>query len=82
MFAEEFQGAGPKQNSSLLEWGVRGPGAEVISTKSAGNAEDGRVRERGMSGDSVGGCVGRHPQSGWEGKRGNSVGRRWCKCGH
>ena len=35
VFAEEFRGAGPKQNSSLLEWGVRGPGAEVISTKSA-----------------------------------------------
>jgi len=35
-----------------------------------------------MSGDSVGGCAVRHPQSGWEGKRGNSVGRRRCKCGH
>jgi len=38
-------GSGPKKNSSLLEWGVRGPGAEVISTKSAGTAEDGRLRE-------------------------------------
>jgi hypothetical protein len=27
-----------------------------------------------MSGDSVGGCAVRHPQSGWEGRRGNSVG--------
>jgi len=35
-----------------------------------------------MSGDSVGGCVVRHPQSGWEVKRGNSVGRRGCKCDH
>ena len=24
MFAEEFRGAGPKQNSSLLEWGEIG----------------------------------------------------------
>ena len=47
VFSEEFQGAGPKQNTSLLEWGVRGPGAEVISTKNAGKAEDGRVREGG-----------------------------------
>ena len=47
MFAEEFRGAGPKQNRSLLEWGVQGPGAEVKSTKSAGKAEDGRVREGG-----------------------------------
>ena len=45
VFAEEFRGAGPKQNSSLLEWGVRGPGTEVISTKSASMAEDGRERE-------------------------------------
>jgi len=44
VFAEEFRGAGPKQNSSLLEWGVRGPGAEVTSTKSAGKAENGMVR--------------------------------------
>jgi len=35
-----------------------------------------------MSGDSVGGCVVRHPQSGWKVKRDNSVGRRVCKCGH
>jgi len=35
-----------------------------------------------MSGDSVGGCVVHHPQSGWEGKTGNSVGRRGCKFGH
>jgi len=47
MFSEEFRGAEPKQNSSLLEWGVRGPGAEVISTKSEGKAEDGRVRQGG-----------------------------------
>ena len=45
VFVEKFRGAGPKVNKSLLEWGVRGPGAEVISTKSAGKAEDGRVRE-------------------------------------
>ena len=35
-----------------------------------------------MSGDSVEGCAVHHPHSGWEGKRGNSVGRRGCKCGH
>jgi len=35
-----------------------------------------------MSRDSVGGCAVRHTQSGWEGKRGNSVGRRGCTCGH
>ena len=29
VFAEEFSGPGPKENNSLLEWGVRGPGAEV-----------------------------------------------------
>ena len=46
VFSEEFRGAGPK-NSRVLEWGVRGPGAEVISTKSASKAEDGRVREGG-----------------------------------
>jgi len=46
VFSEEFRGAGPK-NSSCLEWGVRGPGAEVISTKSASKAENGRVREGG-----------------------------------
>jgi len=50
VFAEEFRGAGPKENSSLLEWGVLGPGAEVISTKSAGKAEDGRVGEGGRVG--------------------------------
>jgi len=27
VFAEEFRGAGPKENCSLLEWGVWGPGA-------------------------------------------------------
>jgi len=47
MFSEEFRGAGPKQNSSLLELSVRGPGVEVISMKSAGEAENGRVREGG-----------------------------------
>jgi len=47
VFAEKFRGAGPKENSSLFERGVRGPGAEVISTKSTGKAEDGRVREGG-----------------------------------
>jgi len=47
VFAEEFRGAAPKQYSSLLEWGVQGPGAEVTSMKSAGKAEDGRVREGG-----------------------------------
>jgi len=50
VFATGFRGAGPKENSSLLEWGVRGPGAEVITTKSAGKAENGRVREGGRVG--------------------------------
>jgi len=50
VFAEEFWGAGPKENCSLLEWGVRGLGAEIISTKSAGKAEDGRVGEGGRVG--------------------------------
>jgi len=47
VFVAEFRGAGPKENCSLLEWGVGGPGAaaEVISTKSAGKAWDGRVGE-------------------------------------
>ena len=45
VLAEEFRGAGPKENCSLLEWCVRGPGAEIISTKSVGKAEDGRVGE-------------------------------------
>jgi len=35
-----------------------------------------------MSGNSVRGCVVRYPQCGGDGKRGNSVGRRGCKCGH
>ena len=37
-----------------------------------------------MSGDSVEGCAVHHPHSGWEGKRGNSVGHRGpgCKSGH
>jgi len=47
VFAEQFRGAGPNENSSLLEWGVWGLGAEVIYTKSAGKADDGRVREGG-----------------------------------
>ena len=47
VFSEESRGAGPKWNSSLLEWGVRGSGTEVISTKSASKAEDGRVRDGG-----------------------------------
>jgi len=47
VFAEECRGTGPKQNNSLLEWGVRGPGTEVISTKSAGKTEDDRVRKGG-----------------------------------
>ena len=59
MFTEEFRGAGPKQNSSLLEWGVRGPGAEVISTKSAGKAEDGRVREGNWVGSFTHNLVGK-----------------------
>ena len=45
VFSEEFRGPGPKENCSLLEWGVRGPGAEIISMKSAGKAKDGRVGE-------------------------------------
>jgi len=48
--AEEVRGVRPNQNSSLLEWGVRGQRTEVISTKSAGKAEDGRVREGGRVG--------------------------------
>ena len=35
-----------------------------------------------MSGNSVRGCEVRYPRSGWEGKRGNSIGHRGCKCGH
>jgi len=35
-----------------------------------------------MSGDSVRGCAVRYPQSGWEAKKGNSVGHRGCTCGH
>jgi len=50
VFAKEFRGAGSKENSSLLEWGVWGPRAEVISAKSARKAEDGRVREGGRVG--------------------------------
>ena len=50
VFAEEFRGAGPKENCSLLEWSVCGPGVEIISTKSAGKAEDGRVGEGGRVG--------------------------------
>ena len=47
VFSEEFRGAGPKENSSLMELGMRGPGAEVISTKSASKGDIGRVREGG-----------------------------------
>ena len=43
---------------------MRGPGAEVISTKSASKAEDKKGERGGMSGDSVGRCAVRHPQSG------------------
>ena len=50
VFAEEFRRAGPKENSSLLEWGAFSPGAEVTFTKSAGEAEDGRMGEGGREG--------------------------------
>jgi len=50
VFLEEFRGSGPKENCSLLEWGVRGPGTEIISTKSAGKARDGRMGEGGRVG--------------------------------
>jgi len=50
VFSEEFRGPGPKENCSLLEWGVCGPGAEIISTKSAGKVKDGGVGEGGRVG--------------------------------
>jgi len=34
----------------MLEWGVGGTGREIISTKSAGKAKDGREGERGRVG--------------------------------
>jgi len=35
-------GVWTKENSRLMEWGVRVPGVEVIFTNSAGKTEDGR----------------------------------------